>query len=56
MNHSSLVSSLLPGQSVRIGGNASCWTTVERSGNGKTIRWVRHTPKGFSVYRSERAQ
>ena len=43
-------STLLPGQSRRIGGDSKVWTTVERSGDGKTLRYVRHTPAGFVVF------
>lgn len=43
---------LRKGQSVRIGGNADTWTTVERSTDGRTLRYVRHTADGFEVYRT----
>ena len=28
------------------------WCTVERSGNGKTLRFVRHTPNTSTVFRT----
>ena len=46
------ISSLKPGQEIRISGDAKCWVTVERSGNGKTLRYVRNTKRGFEVFRS----
>ncbi|AGG89944.1 hypothetical protein [Rhodanobacter denitrificans] len=48
------INALQPGQSIRISGDAACWCTVERSGNGLQLRWVRHTPKGFKVFHRER--
>ena len=52
MTNDKRTASLKPGQSIRIGGDSKVWTTVERSGNGKTLRFVRHTPAGSSVFRS----
>jgi hypothetical protein len=48
----SKIAALGNGQSLRLGGDAKCWTTVERSGNGKMIRFVRHTPTSFMVFRT----
>lgn len=44
------INAMQPGQSIRLGGDAACWTTVERSGDGRELRWVRHTPAGFKVF------
>jgi hypothetical protein len=49
MNPAQIIANLKPGQERRISGNSLCWVTVERSGNGKTLRYVRHTPRGFEV-------
>lgn len=49
------MTNLQPGQSTRISGDAACWVTMERSGDGKTIRYVRHTPRGFVVFKTVRA-
>lgn len=46
------ISTLNPGHSVRIGGDTKCWVTVERSGNGKTLRYVRNTANGSIVFRT----
>jgi hypothetical protein len=48
------INSLRPGQETRISGDANCWVTVERSGDGKTLRYVRNTPAGFVVFRTVR--
>jgi hypothetical protein len=52
MNTSQTISSLQPGQQARISGDSQCWVTVERSGDGMTLRFVRHTAHGFYVFRS----
>jgi hypothetical protein len=44
------IKALLPGQTVRIGGTAKCWTTVERSTDGRIVRFVRHTDSGWTVF------
>jgi len=49
------INSLKNGQSFRIGGNSQVWTTCEKSGDGKTIRFVRHNPSTFEVFKSVRA-
>lgn len=46
-----MINNMKPGQSVKIGGNETVWTTVERSGDGKTLRFVRHTSNGFEVFK-----
>ena len=45
------INSLKPGQSIEISrcGNIHC--TAERSGDGRRIRFVRHSPVGFVVFR-----
>ena len=48
------MSALKPGQELRISGDAKCWVTVERSGDGKTLRYVRNTTRGFEVFRTVR--
>ena len=47
-----MTSKLKPGQSMWISGDSKTWVTVERSGNGKTLRYVRNTPSGSVVFRS----
>ncbi len=46
------IKALKPGQEVRISGDAAIWVTAERSGNGKTVRFVRHTANGCEVIRT----
>ncbi len=45
------IRALKPGQEVRISGDSEVWVTAERSGNGKTVRYVRHTANGCEVIR-----
>lgn len=52
MNTNQRIANLKPGQEIRISGDAKCWVTVERSGNGKTLRYVRNTARGFEVFRT----
>jgi hypothetical protein len=52
MNTDRIISELKPGQEARISGDAKCWVTVERSGDGKTLRYVRNTASGFQVFRT----
>lgn len=49
----SRIDSLKPGQEMRLGGNKKVWTTVERSGTGRELRFVRHTPKGSTVFKKK---
>ena len=51
----SKISALKNGQFFRIGGNAQIWTTCEKSGDGKTLRFVRHTQNTSEVFKSVRA-
>ena len=48
------IDALQPGQEIRISGDDAIWVTAERSGNGQWLRLVRHTPKGFSVFKTTR--
>ena len=48
------ISALKPGHEVRISGDDAIWVTVERSGDGKWLRFVRHTHSGFTVFRQTR--
>lgn len=45
---------IAPGGTLYIGGSEKCWSTAERSGDGKTLRFVRHTPNGFEVFKTSR--
>lgn len=47
------IAALKPGRSVRLSGDDKKWVTVERSGDGKTLRFVRHTPDGFEVFKTQ---
>jgi hypothetical protein len=47
-----IINSLKPGQSVKISGDANCWVQVERSGNGKTLRFVRCTASTQTVFKA----
>jgi hypothetical protein len=51
----SKINSLKNGQFFRVGGSSQVWTTCEKSGDGKTIRFVRHTPNTSEVFKSVRA-
>jgi hypothetical protein len=44
------INSLKPGQSIELSRNEFAWVTVERSGDGKRVRFVRHTENGFVVF------
>lgn len=50
MDHT--INQLNPGQSLELSRCGDVWVTVERSGNGKTLRFVRHTPTSSTVFRS----
>ena len=47
-----IISSLQPGQSVKISGDSAKWVQVERSGNGKTLRFVRCTARTSEVFKT----
>jgi translation elongation factor P/translation initiation factor 5A len=46
------INNLKNGQSVKISGDSAVWVTVEKSGNGKIIRWVRNTPNSSEVFKT----
>lgn len=46
------INNLKAGESIKLGGNDLVWTTCERSGDGKTLRFVRHTQNGFEVFKT----
>ena len=48
------INDLEPGQEIRISGTDDLWVTAERSGNGKWLRFVRHTLNGFTVFKTTR--
>lgn len=48
------INTLRPGQEIRLSGDSECWTTAERSGDGRRLRFVRHTRDGFHVFRTTR--
>jgi len=47
-----IINSLKPGQSAIVSGNADSWVQVERSGNGKTLRFVRCTACTSEVFKT----
>jgi hypothetical protein len=47
-----IISNLKPGQSAKISGDNACWVQVERSGNGKVLRFVRCTNSGSVVFKT----
>ena len=49
------INALRPGQEIRISGDTTIWVTAERSGDGKWVRFVRHTLNGFTVIRTARS-
>ena len=48
------IDALTPGQEIRLSGDSAILTTVERSGDGKWLRFVRHTRRGFTVFKTTR--
>jgi hypothetical protein len=46
------LAALKPAQTIRISGDDQIWVTAERSGDGKTLRFVRHTPTTSTVFRT----
>jgi hypothetical protein len=46
-----IIGNLEPGQEAEISRYGGVWCTVERSGDGRTLRFVRHTATGWEVYR-----
>jgi hypothetical protein len=47
------IDNLKPGQSIEISNSGGVRCTVERSCNGHTIRFVRHTSKGWTVFKTQ---
>jgi len=48
------INALKPGQDMRLSGDDAIWVTAERSGDGKWLRFVRHTLNGFTVFKASR--
>ena len=46
------INALRPGQSIRISADDARWCTAERSGDGRTLRFVRHTGNGSKVFKT----
>ena len=47
-----IINALKPGQSAKISGDYAKWVHVERSGNGKTLRYVRCTARTSEVFKT----
>jgi ferritin-like metal-binding protein YciE len=47
------INALQPGERVEISRYNDIRCYAERSGDGRVIRFIRETPTGFKVYRSE---
>lgn len=47
-----IINNLNPGQSARISGDDKVWVTVERSGDGKVLRFVRNTAAASTVFKT----
>ena len=50
MDH--LINQLNPGQPIELSRCGEVWVTVERSGNGKELRFVRHNSSTSTVFRT----
>lgn len=50
----SKINGLKPGQSVVVSQNGGITVTVERTGDGKRVKFVRHTASGFVVFKTGR--
>jgi hypothetical protein len=48
------INALRPGQSIELSRSNGYRVIAERSGNGKTLRIVRESSRGFDVIREER--
>jgi len=46
------IDALRPGQSIEISRTETGHCIAERSGDGKTIRFVRHTTTGWTVFKT----
>ena len=48
------INALKPGGEIRLSGDDATWVTAERSGDGQWLRFVRHNPNGFTVFKTTR--
>lgn len=48
------IAAMKPGQSIRLSGTDAVWVTAERSGNGKSVSFVRHTQNGSTVFKTSK--
>jgi len=46
------IAALKPSQTIRLTGDEQVWVTAERSGDGKNLRFVRHTPTTSTVFKT----
>ena len=46
------IAAMKPGSEITLSGDDNIWVTVERTGNGKELRFVRHTPTTSTVFRT----
>ncbi len=51
----SKINKLKNGQSIEISRSNGQWVTAEKSGNGKVVRFIRHTENSFRVFRTIKA-
>jgi len=47
-----LINSLQPGESVTLSSYGNTYCAAERSGDGSTLRFVRNTPDGYTVFKT----
>jgi uncharacterized membrane protein len=45
-----IINALKPGQSVELSRCGNIYVTAERTGDGKLLRFVRHSQDGFEVF------
>ena len=46
------INRLQPGQSIEISRYSNTSVTAERTANGKQIKFIRHTPSGWRVFKT----
>lgn len=46
------ISKMKPGDSIEFSRVGSTYVTAERTGNGRKINFVRHTPTGWQVFKT----
>ena len=46
------IDALRPGRSIEISRTDSGWCTAERTGDGRKVRFVRHTAAGWHVFKT----